>query len=229
VLVNGVQATRSSNSLSDLVPGLTLDLLGKPADGLPRTITVARDSTGTASKVQALVDGLNAVLTSVASNTAYNVKSGSGGPLVGDGTARSLSTSLFSLASAGGAAGGMPLSALGISTTRDGRFTFSSDTLSKALASSPDAVATALSGFGNAVATYAKSTSDLGGLLANRRDGAQADADARQKQYDDMEVRMAQIETRYKAQYSALETAMASLKSQQSTMTAALSGLGSSS
>lgn len=226
VVVNGVTVTRSSNSLTDLAPGLTLDLLHKPSDGLARTVTVSRDSGGTADKVKALVDGLNTILSAVATATKYDVSSGTGGPLVGDTTARSLSTSLFSLASVAPASGQWrAMSQLGVTSTRDGRFSLDTAKLSSALAKDPDGVATVLSGFADSVATYAKGASQSGGLLANRHDGAQADVDARQKQYDAMEVRLTRTEARYKAQYSALETAMAGLKSQQSAMTAALSGL----
>lgn len=226
VVVNGVPVTRSSNSLTDLVPGLTLDLLHKPTDGLARTVTVNRDSGGTSDKAKALVDGLNSILGAVATATKYDLSSGTGGPLVGDTTARSLSTSLFSLASVAPASGQWrALSQLGITSTRDGRFSLDSATLSSALAKDPDGVARVLAGFADSVATYAKGASQTGGLLANRRDGAQADVDARQKQHDDMEVRLTRTEARYKAQYSALETAMAGLKSQQSAMSAALSGI----
>ncbi|MCU1692933.1 MAG: flagellar hook-associated 2 domain protein [Frankiales bacterium] len=230
VTVAGLTVTRSSNTLTDVVPGVTLDLLHKPTDGLSRTVTVARDSSGTVDRVKALVDALNTLVGKVATETKYDVKSKTGGPLVGDSTARALASTLFSKASSVvGTAGFRSLSALGIQTTRDGRFEVKTDVLTKALATDPDAAAKVLAEFSTSVEQYAKTSSETGGLMTSRRDGAQADVDARQKQFDAMEVRLAATERRYKAQYSALETAMASLNSQTSAMSAALSGMNSSS
>ncbi len=226
VTVAGLTVTRSSNTISDLLPGVTLDLALKPADGLPRTVTVARDSAGTADRAKALVDSLNAFLGKVAVDTRYDVKTRSGGPLVGDSTPRSMSSTLFSKASSTPGSGPWrALSQIGIETTRDGRFELKGDVLTKALTQDADGVANVLSGFADAVATYAKTTAQTGGLMTSRRDGAQAEADARQTQYDAMETRLAATEKRYKAQFSALETAMARLTSQRSAISSALGSL----
>lgn len=226
VTVAGLTVTRSSNTITDLVPGVTLDLSLKPADGLPRTITVARDSGGTVAKAKDLVDTLNLFLGKVAADTKYDVKTKTGGPLVGDSTPRSMASTLFSRAAATPGSGEWrALSQLGIETTRDGRFELKSDVLTKALAKDPDGVAKVLSGFADSVASYAKATAETGGLMTSRRDGAQAEADARQKQFDAMETRLAATERRYKAQFSALETSMARLTSQRGAMTAALGSM----
>ncbi|MCW2606202.1 MAG: flagellar hook-associated protein [Frankiales bacterium] len=226
VTVAGLTVTRSSNTITDLLPGVTLDLSLKPADGLPRTVTVARDSAGTADKAKTLVDALNAFLTKVATDTKYDVKTRAGGPLVGDSTARSMASTLFSKASSAPSSGPWrALSQIGVETTRDGRFELKSDVLTKALAKDPDGVATVLAGFADSLAVYAKATAETGGLMTSRRDGAQAEADARQKQFDAMEVRLAATERRYKAQFSALETAMARLTSQRGAMSAALGSM----
>ncbi|MCW2776600.1 MAG: flagellar hook-associated protein [Frankiales bacterium] len=223
VTVAGLTVTRSSNTITDLVPGVTLDLTLKPADGLPRTVTVSRDSGGTGDKAKALVDALNAFLTKVATDTKYDVKSQTGGPLVGDSTARSMASTLFSkAASTPGSGEWRALSQLGIQTTRDGKFELKADVMTAALAKDPDGVATMLSGFADTLATYAKTSADTGGLMTSRKDGAQAEVDARQKQFDDMEIRLAATEKRYKAQFTALETAMSRLSSQKSAMAAAL-------
>lgn len=221
--VNGIAFDRSSNSLTDVVPGLTLDLLTKPADGLARTVTVGRDTTGTSDRAKALVDAMNALVLKVGSDTRYDVKSATGGPLVGDGTARSLTTTLFSHASTTVPSGTVrSLASLGIETTRSGQFSYDAATMKKALETDPEAVASVLSGFADSVATYAKSVTETGGVLASRRDGAQAQVDARQRQFDAMEVRLSATQKRYKAQYAALETSMASLSSMRSALSAAL-------
>lgn len=224
VTLNGIAVTRSSNTLTEILPGLSLTLLAKPSDTADRTVTVSRDSAGTTDKAKNLVDSLNLFLSKVASDTKYDVRTRAGGPLVGDNAARSLGATLFSkAASVVGTPSLGSLSALGIEATRDGRFQLKSDVLSKALAADPDSVAKVLSEFADSIAVHAKRSTETGGLMTGRRDGAQSDADARQKQLDAMEVRLARVEKRYKAQYAALETSMAALNSQRSAMGAALS------
>lgn len=226
--VDGVSVTRSSNSVKDLVPGVTLDLLHKPKD--PVTVAVTRDTSGTKDKVSALVDGMNALIASVRAQTKSEPGGTSNGALAGNSTARQLSATLFSKAAAVVPAGELrSLSQIGIQTTRAGDFTFSASTLQEALDKDPDAVASVVAGFADSVADWAQETSRTGGLLTSARDGAQAEVDARQKEYDAYTDRLARTEARYKAQYAALETAMAGLKSQQSAMSAALSGLSTSS
>ena len=229
-LVNGIRIERSANTLTDVLPGLSLDLQSKPADGLERTVTVARDSSGTADRVKALVEAMNSFISKVGVDTKYDVKAKSGGPLVGDSAARALSASLFSKASSVvGTAGLRSHSQLGIETTREGRFELKGDNLTKALASDPDAVAKVLAEFGDSIAGFARSTAQTGAVLTTRRDGAQSDADNRQKQSDALETRLTAIEKRYKATYAAMETALASLKSQGGALSAALSSVSNGS
>lgn len=229
VTVAGLTVTRSTNELADVIPGLTVNLLRVPTDAAPRTVTVTRDSSQTSSKVKDLVDSVNGLLGLVQTDTKYNVTSKSGGPLVGDSSARAISSAIFS------AAGTVPpsgtwraLSQIGIEATRDGSFSFDATKLTAALAQDPDGVAGLLAGFAGQVSSYAKTTAQTGGLLTTHADSAQADADAKQKAIDNMEVRMVALEKRYKAQFSALETAMSTLNSQSSSMAAALSGLRTS-
>ena len=225
--VNGIAFERSSNSIGDVVPGLTIDLLSQPADGLVRTITVGRDTAGTSDKAKALVDAMNALITKIGSDTRYDVRSGTGGPLVGDGTARSLTTTLFSQASATVPSGSVrSLASLGIQTTRSGQFSYDPAVMKKALEADPEAAASVLAGFASSVATYAASVTETGGVLTAKREGAQAQVDARQKQFDAMEVRLTAIQRRYKAQYAALETSISSLNSQRSALSAALGNVG---
>ncbi len=147
VTVNGIDVVRSSNTLTDVLPGLTLSLLSKPADGAARTVTVARDSAGHVRPGRGLVDTLNLFLGKIASDTKYDVKAKTGGPLVGDATARGTASQLFSTAATAAGAGSIrALSQLGIETTRDGKFAFKADVFAAALARDPDGVAKTVAG-----------------------------------------------------------------------------------
>ena len=81
--------TRPDNTISDLVPGVTIDLL-KAAPGTDLTVTVKKDDDAVVAKIKGLVESLNGVLSWVHDNSKYDVASKTGGPMVGDAGVRSL-------------------------------------------------------------------------------------------------------------------------------------------
>ncbi|MBC7679429.1 MAG: flagellar filament capping protein FliD, partial [Pseudorhodobacter sp.] len=121
---NPLIVRRSSNTITDLVPGVTVTLTrADPATDV--TVAVNRDTESMATKYKAMIDNANALLDSVAKNTRYDLGTRSGGPLVGDSRARDLSPRLYSVFYASTGSGSLSsLSAIGIGTSREGRFTF---------------------------------------------------------------------------------------------------------
>jgi flagellar hook-associated protein 2 len=227
--VGGATVTRSSNTITDLIPGVTLNLLkATPLGGPPTTVSVTRDPATTATKVQALVDALNGVLTGVKTQTAYDSTANKGGPLSGEGGARSISDSILDLVlnATGTGSSVKALSQLGIQTTRDGTLTFDSTVLTAAVQKDPDGTAGLLGSFSKSVEDYAKQATGLDGLVTTSQASAGVAAKTRQDQIDAFEVRMSAMQTAYQAKFAALDTLLGNLKSQQSALTSALGTLG---
>jgi len=220
--VGGATITRSSNTVSDLLPGVTLTLVKEGTS----TVTVGTDPAGASTKVQALVDALNGVFTSISSQTAYNTAGKKGGPLSGDTLARALSSTLLDQA-VGTTGTGLTkvLSQLGIETTRNGTLTFNATTFAAAMQKDPDGVAGLVSGFAKKVEDLAKEATSSSGTVTTAGKSAGNEARRRQDQMDAFEVRMTLLEKHYRAKFSALDAALGSLKSQQAAMNAAISGL----
>jgi flagellar hook-associated protein 2 len=220
--VGGATITRSSNTINDLLPGVTLNL----AHTGTSTVTVATDPAGTTTKVQALVDAVNNVLSSIATQTSYNSTTKKGGPLSGEGLAENIATNLLDDAlGALGTGTTKVLSQLGIETTRDGRLKLDSAKLATALQSDPDGVASLLSGFAATVEGYAKDTTSSTGVVTTSGKAAGDAARRRQDQIDAFEVRMTALERSYRARFAALDAALGSLKQQQSAVASAIAGL----
>jgi flagellar capping protein FliD len=220
--VGGATMTRSSNSVNDLLPGVTLTL----AKAGTSTVTVGADPAGTSTKVQALVDALNGVLSSISTQTAYSSTTKKGGPLSGEGLARSISSTLLDdVVSAVGTGQTKLLSQLGIQTTRNGTLTFDSSKLATAVQQDPQGVASLLSGFAKGVEDYAKAATSSSGTVTNAAKSAGQEATRRQDQIDAFEVRMAALETSYRARFAALDSVLGSLKQQQSAVSSAINGL----
>ena len=170
---------------------------------------------------------LNAVLADIKKDTAYDATTKKGGPLNGDGTARSIANGLLNqvLGAVGTGTSVKVLSQLGIQTTRDGSLTFDTTAFASAVQRDPDGVASTLSTFAKAVADEAKAQTGLDGVVTTAGKAAGEDAAARQKAIDAFEVRMTALEKTYNARFAALDALLGRLKAQQSTLASALSSL----
>jgi flagellar hook-associated protein 2 len=220
--VGGATITRSSNTVGDLLPGVTLTLVKAGTS----TVTVGTDPAATSAKAQALVDALNGVFGSVSAQTAYNATTKKGGPLSGETLARGISNALTDdVLGATGTGMTKVLSQLGIETTRSGTLTFNSSTFAAAMQKDPDGVASLLSGFAKTVGDYAKQATSSSGITTTAARSAGDEARRRQDQIDAFEVRMAALETSYRAKFSALDATLGALKQQQSAVASAISGL----
>lgn len=143
--VDGVSLTRSSNTLTDVLDGLELTLKGRTSGQV--TVAAQRDDDAIVSKVKALVDAANAVVSTVNAQTATSASAAARGALASDGTARRATEMVRSLVAKGitGADGStVPTNKLGISLTKEGAVTFDEAALRETLSSSPETVLNAL-------------------------------------------------------------------------------------
>jgi flagellar hook-associated protein 2 len=217
VKVDGVTRTSSSNRLSDLISGVTLDLT-KAQDGSTFTLDITADNTSVRTALQAFVGSYNAALGSLRGASNYNAETRTGGPLVGDAAVRGLQQQLR------GAIGDAfsELSALGLRSAKDGSLTLDTAKLDAALAVDPAAVDRL---FDKAT------TGSLGNVLSSRLEGAVAPntglLESRTKALNDrlkglqtdrdrLDVRIARVEESYRRQFTALDGLVAQLQSTSS-------------
>ena len=90
--VNGVNITKSSNTVSDVIDGVTLTLNGKTDN--PVTVTVAADTNSIISALQKVVSDYNAINSFITSQFTYNTTTNTAGVLAGDSTLRNIQSSL---------------------------------------------------------------------------------------------------------------------------------------
>ena len=207
-------ATRSSNTINDLLPGVTLNL-AKAAPNTDVTVNVASDGDGVAAKVKALVDALNGLTTTVRKHTAYDATTKKGGALTGDASARSLTSSLFT------ATGGtLPtgtytaLTQLGVSTTSAGGYTFDEAKLRTALSSDTAATETALASLAAPISAWVGDWDGTSGATSRAQQSAQAQSTSLQAQIDAYNVRLQTREAVLQRQFTSLETALGQLRNQ---------------
>jgi len=226
VIVDGVTRTSSTNRLTDLIAGVTLDLT--KAEGNTRfTLDVTADSGNVRTTVQGFISSYNASLAALRNVSAFNPESRTGGPLVGDAAIRGLQQALRS--TVGGAFG--ELSALGIRSSKDGSLTLDTAKLDEAIAADPTAVSRLFD---------KDAAGSLGARLAARLDGAVAPntglLESRSQSLTDrlkglqtdrnrLDVRINRVEEGYRRQFTALDSLVAQLQSTQSFLTQQLTRL----
>ncbi len=134
--VDGVPISSTTNTVSNVINGVTLNLTGPTPSGTPASLTVSPDTATISTGINAFVTAYNTAITAI--NAQFTVGSGGGAPpLEADGSLRDaqqqlLSASSYSTAGLGGA---VNLTSLGISTNNDGTLTVDSGALSNAVSS----------------------------------------------------------------------------------------------
>ena len=92
--VNGIAITRSSNTITDVVDGLSFTLTGK-TEGSPATVAVTLDTDTVLERVQEFVDKFNEVKTALNELTEFDASDAAGsGILLGDSTVRSINSQM---------------------------------------------------------------------------------------------------------------------------------------
>jgi len=123
VIVDGISISRSTNVLSDVLPGMEITISATVSGSL----TVERDSAVARENVEKLVEGLNATVSLLKSLTQRGFGQGEAGELAGDRSIEGLEQSLRRLiATPLLGHGDRPISLvdLGVATQRDGLFRF---------------------------------------------------------------------------------------------------------
>jgi flagellar hook-associated protein 2 len=222
LIINGIAITRTSNTITDAIEGVTLSLAkGTVTTPGTATLTIAKDTAATTTAVDTFVKAYNTAVGLLKTSSAYGASITTGAALAGDGTVRALQSQLSSLvqSSVSGVAGGIStLSDMGISIKTGGTLEVDSAKLAAALADPAKDVSalftqTTTSNEGIAVrfSEALHSIVTFGGLIANRTDGIAASIKSIGQSRDSFNLRLVQIEARYRAQFTALDSVMSSM------------------
>ncbi len=133
--VNGLSVTGSSNTVEDVIEGVTLNLSGTPASTI--TLTVSNDTETVKTKIQEFVDAYNDAYSYINDQFSYNAAAETAGALAGDGTLRRIQSSLAAIVSRSvdGLAGPVNnFSSAGIALQNDGTLEVDSSKLDTNLA-----------------------------------------------------------------------------------------------
>jgi flagellar hook-associated protein 2 len=236
ITIGGIgTVTRPSNSLTDVIPGVTITAV---ATGPAGTLKISEDSATTSSKVQEFIDQFNEIVSFISENnlitrqetstTVQNVFA----PLASSRTDDSALAAVRSALSSTTASSGTSIrifADLGITTERDGTLKFDTTKFAAAVAAESSSASSILQSFADTVGStggtidiYTRFNGMFDMVLNSNKtqvtnlNARIADAERSiERQADDMRARFAR-----------LESLMGKLQQQQQSLTSALSGLG---
>jgi flagellar hook-associated protein 2 len=227
--VSGVAYTSASNTVTDALSGVTLNLLGTTTAAT--TLTVSTDTTGVQTNIQAFVKAYNALQGSLSSLGSYDPTTNSAGPMMGDallsGIQGQIRSALYSIVNTGSATYSS-LASIGITTNSDGTLSVNNASLSTALSSDFTAVSQLFSGSsGVAAALNSGLTGDLGagGLIASRSQTLVQQENALTQQTQQLQQQMSQLSASLTEQYASLNTLLSSLQSTSAYLSQAFASL----
>jgi flagellar hook-associated protein 2 len=239
--VNGLKIVRSSNTISDVISGVTFTLLdeGDQNGAIDATdptakISVVSDNSSITKSVSELVDNFNSVNKIVNEQFALDPNTNRQGSTAGDASLRGMLNRLRKEISAvgGSGAGFSYLSDVGIKFEKDGSLTLDEGRLAASLQEDPTALANLFVSAENGVGKRLPEAVDdfisaVDGSLVFRQKGIGQSI----KQIDDKiareEKRIAALEELVK-KFTALEELVSQLKSQGDFLTQQLSALQTS-
>lgn len=217
VLIDGFEVTSATNTVSEAISGVSIDLLSaKPGTALSLGIT--QDVQSAKDKINKLVSDFNAFQSQAARLRAYDSKTRTGGPLIGDSSLRNIESSIrreLTATTASAPSTTNSLSTIGIRFGADGRLTVNDSVLTAALNQRPDEVAQMLAAPDGLVArlsTVIDGQVSSEGLLTIRTNSLDARKKTLEKDKEAMEARMLLVEKRYRAQFIGLDRMLAEMQ-----------------
>jgi len=231
VTINGNTVTRSTNTITDLVPGLTINLVGTGNS----TITVAQDSSALSSKISAFVSAFNTLDKSLKDISSYDTTAKKGAALYGDAAIISLRREIRSIITSALGVDATTsynrLNQVGVNFKSDGTLSLDSTALNTAISANFNKVAKLFSGTGNSsdsktlqgfayqLNTVLTTATGIDGSITNRKSNLQSDIRRLQAKADQEQLRLADLQKMYQKQYTALDKTVAGLNSMASYLT----------
>jgi flagellar hook-associated protein 2 len=238
--LNGVEFTRATNTVSDSITGITLNLTTTTALATPITLTVSNDTVSARPKLDALVKAYNDLYSLYKSQTASSMDVSARGILNSDFGVSSMMRQLVSgfmlpmtNITGGALTGQTDLSAMGLKLLDSGNLAVD-DTL---LAANSGTLQTRLAA-GIRIGYSSTSSSDLasqigdmilsGGVIQDRIASEQSTQSDLNKRKTALQEKLIGVQARYTAQYASLDALLFKLQGTSDSLKSALDGLTNS-
>lgn len=219
---HGVLITSSSNTIANVVPGLTVTLNG--ISEAPVTVTVEQEVKGAIEALDGLATAFNALMDRTRELGSYNKATEKAGILLGESTIRAVENRIFRLVTGTipGAPGGLQrLSEVGLSLEA-GKLTFKAEKFHKALAENRDGVIEFFTRDETGAAAWIKGQIEAitgsEGLIPRRTEVLGRKTEVLNQRVAALNELLERKQQRLIRQFNALERALSELQSQQAAL-----------
>jgi flagellar hook-associated protein 2 len=230
IKVNGITATKSSNTVTDVIHGVTLTLLKETA--ATASVRVARDTSSIKTALEAFVKAHNEIAKPLHDLSVYDVTTGKAAVLQSDTAVRAIQMQMRNTiaATATGISGSFKsLSQIGVTFQKDGSLAIDATKLQSAIDSNAVDVSSIVAATGGKLKTLLDSQLNSGGPLASKTDGVNLSIKLLNNQRNKLKAKLVITEQHYRTQYASLDSVLSSMKATSDALTQQLAGLSSNS
>ncbi|RMF81865.1 MAG: hypothetical protein D6744_06655, partial [Planctomycetota bacterium] len=215
----GVLLTSSSNTLRDVVPGLTLNLSN--ASDEPITVAITEDTDALIETIDGLVSAFNDAVSRIDALTEFDTETETPGVLLGDATVRTVESRLLSMLT-----GALPLAAGDVTRfshlgfrVQGGELSFDREAFLEAYENDPQGVTRLFTdedrGLAAQLEEQIKAITDDGGLLDNRAEALAGQKELLNDRVEAMNELLDRKRERLTRQFLAMEEALSRMQAQQ--------------
>jgi flagellar hook-associated protein 2 len=213
--VNGVAVTKSANTVTDVIDGVTLNLSAVTTG--PTNLTITKDTAAITEAANSFITSYNELITTLKNVSAYASTGDSGGSLAGDPAIRQMISELRDIISSTVTGGSLAnLSDVGITTKPGVGLALDADIFNDAIANNLSDLSNLFGGTdGYATQLNEWATKSLNNTIDTRTTNITNSIDFIDQQILERETRLVSLERRYTAQYSYLNQILVSFSAQQ--------------
>lgn len=228
--VDGISITKSSNTVTDVISGVTLDLKDENP-GAPVTVSVSQDTDSAKTAVEGFVSAYNDLLAEINKQTDSGYSGGTVGALASDFATRQMLAFVkneLTTAPTGITGAYDTLSSIGVSFQRDGTLAVDESKLSDAIVSDSSNVAELFSstdGYATRLDTVVSELLDFNGTIDIRVTAFEDRISSLEDRQVTLEGRLDRTEERIRAQFTNLDILMSNMSVTSSFLSQQLAGL----
>lgn len=225
LFIDGIEIYGDSNTLTEAIPGVTLDLV-QAKTGETTNISISLDKSAIKSTIEEFAKGYNEVISFITGQSV--IEEEGGGILSGDSGINSIKRHLHNMLTTPFSNSGVldTLSQLGFETQKNGTLTVNDEVLSAAVEDNLESVTSLLSGedgkdgLAKQFQDYLESmTSSTTGMLQGRKTSINSNVKRIDNRIETMETRLTQREKTLRAQFTAMEQLVSGFNAQSSYLT----------
>ena len=217
--LNGISISKATNSINDIIPGLTFNLLSQPSGSV--TLSLNSDRSQLTNALGDLTTKYNAVVDQIDAQMGSNA-----GLLSGDFAVRAVQDDLRQLTTYSAASSSTSLATLGVTFDSTGKMQFDPTAVNSLTdAQLSDAfkyLGSSTTGFGVVASQFTQLSDPVSGLIKTEEDGLSNENTQLGNRIDDLSTRLASVEAALNLQLQQADAAVASLQSQQQVLSASV-------